>query len=152
MKRGALKEDRLPPKLPVIFSADVTYQIDEISSYNQYNVNGLSAWKEYIDWLSTHVSNRAIAFDYGNNFTRYPDGTTIINNIGIGFCLEDDSKKVYVRIVWIDFNLEDFGLEIPPSLNESKKSKNTTKKVYYLTESHLRSIIKEVIKNMLLSA
>lgn len=58
-----------------------------------------------------HISNRAIAFGYGSNYPMYSNGTTYVYDMGVVFCLKDDSEKVFVEISWIDLNLEDFGLQ-----------------------------------------
>lgn len=137
-----LDEDEKPQKLPVIFTDYVTNQIEETINYNRGNIYGISALGNYIDWITNHVSNRAIAFDYGGKFARNSDGMTIIYDKGICFYLIDDSEKVFVEIVAIDLNLEEFGLKTP-SLNESKNIKK--RKIHYIKESQLRQIIREVI-------
>lgn len=133
-----INEDKKPPKLPIIFTDYVTSQIEEIIDYNKGNIYGLSALGNYVDWITNHVANRAIAFDYGNNFARNSDGMTIIYDKGISFYLIDDSEKVFVEIVAIDLNLEEFGLEKPPMMETIKQYK-----------SHINRIIKETINTYL---
>ena len=43
--------------------------------------------------IENYISNRAIAFSYG--CVKYSYGTSINYDMGIGFCLEDDSEKVW---------------------------------------------------------
>lgn len=116
-KQYLLNEDKLPPKLPVIYSDDVINEIDNIKEYNQFEKEGLSKFFSYIKGMENHISNRAIAFDYGNNYARYSDGTIFAYDIGVTFRLVDDTERIYVEITWMDFNLEDFGL----TLWENKK-------------------------------
>lgn len=147
MKRYLLNEDKLPPKLPVVYSDTITSQIEDITNYNKGNISGLSALVEYIDGISKHISNRAIAFGYGSTLTRNTDGMTIMYDRGVCFRLVNDSERTFIIVNWINLTPEDFGLEMPPMLYENK-----TKKIYRLTETQLHTIIKEVVKEVLLSA
>ena len=108
VKQHILNEGDLPPKLPVIFSDEIADRIRDIRFYNQFDKEGLSRLFSYIKGIKNHISNRAIAFSYGS--ASYSYGASIIYDFGVGFCLEDDSEKVYVKVVWLDLNLEDFGL------------------------------------------
>ena len=117
-KQYLLNEDKLPPKLPVIYSDDVINEIDNIKEYNQFEKEGLSRLFSYIKGIKNHISNRAIAFSYGK--VQYSYGTSIIYDFGVGFCLEDDSEKVYVKVVWLDLSLEDFGLQENKKVNISR--------------------------------
>ena len=110
MKQYILNKDKRPPQLQVVYTDYITNHIQQIIDNNQGNINGLSALGDYIDWVSNHVSNRAIAFDYGGNFAKNSDGMIIIYDKGISFYLVDDSDKVFVEIVGLDLNLEEFGL------------------------------------------
>lgn len=111
MKQYFLNEDSLPPKLPIIFSDSITSQIQDICDYNRGNTYGLSALQNYLKWIINHISNRAIAFGYGSNYTMYSNGITYVYEMGVVFCLKDDSEKVFIEITRIDLNLEDFGLQ-----------------------------------------
>ena len=137
-KQYLINEDNLPPKIPVIFSYEIMREIENFKGNNQFEKEGLLKLFYYIKGIEKHISNRAIAFGYGNEYTRYPNGTTIINDMGVSFSLVDYSERTFVQIVWIDFNLEDFGLM------ESKKKKNVI-----LTESQLRNIIREALTKVL---
>lgn len=137
MKQYILNEDSLPPKLPIIFSDSITSQIQDICDYNRGNTYGLSALQKYLKGIINHFSNRAIAFGYRSNYPMYSNGTTYVYEMGVVFCLKDDSEKVFVEITWIDLNLEDFGLQ------ENKKA-NISRIIAETINSYLR-------KNLLLA-
>jgi hypothetical protein len=111
MKQYLIKEDWRPQKLPVVYSEYITDQIQDIMIINQGNVNGLSALADYIDRTANHISNRAIAFGYGSNYTRESDNTTYVYYYGVTYRVVDGTDKTFVEIVWIDLNLDDFGLQ-----------------------------------------
>lgn len=71
-------EDRLPQRLPVVYFDGIMYEIESIKDYNRFNKDGLSKLFSYIKWVEKHVSNRAIAFGYGDNVVMNSDGMTII--------------------------------------------------------------------------
>ena len=120
MKQYSLNEDKLPPRLPVIYSDYITSQIEDICDRNRGNVNGLSELKNFIKRVANHISNRAIAFGYGSNYTMSSNETIYVYDMGVVFCLKDDSEKVFVEITWIDLNLEDFGLQENKKVNISR--------------------------------
>lgn len=120
MKQYFLSEDSLPPKLPIIFSDSITSQIQDICDYNRGNTYGLSVLQNYLKGIINHISNRAIAFGYGSNYPMCSNGTTYIYDMGVVFCLKDDSEKVFVEVTWIDLNLEDFGLQENRNINISR--------------------------------
>ena len=137
-----LNEDKLPPKLPVVYSDYITNQIEEIINYNEGNTNGLSALMDYLDGISSHISNRAIAFGYGNNYTIDSNETVYVRDFGVIFSLKDGTNGTFVEIAWIDLNPEEFGLEVPPMMEGKKK-------IVRLTEKDLHRIVKESIKRIL---
>ena len=134
MKQRLLTEDKLPQKLPVLYSEYITNQIEVILNYNQDNTTGLSAWKDYIDGISSHISNRAIAFGYGNNYKRDSDEFVLLHDFGATFRLIDGTDRTFVEIVWIDLKPEEFGLEVPPMLNENVRNNDSVKKIQSLIE------------------
>ena len=111
VKQYLLNEDELLPKLPVVFSDDVINEINYIRERNLFEIEGLSRLFSYIKGIEDHISNRAIAFGYGSNYTMYSNGITYVYEMGVVFCLKDDSEKVFIEITRIDLNLEDFGLQ-----------------------------------------
>jgi hypothetical protein len=120
MKQYLLNEDWKPPKLPVVYSEYITSQIEDIIIRNQGNKYGLSTLADYVDGISSHISNRAIAFGYGSNYTRESDDTTLVYYLGVTFRVVDGIDKTFVEIVWIDLNLEDFGLQENRNINISR--------------------------------
>ena len=57
------------------------------------------------------------------------------------------TQQAYVYIIKLKLNPEEFGLKVPPTLNENKQP--AAKIVYHLKESQLRRIIRESIKRVL---
>ena len=78
-ERHSLKEDKLPPKLFVIFSSNIQSKINAIDNHNNNN-ECLSNWYEYIEGLKRYISNPAIAFDYTNRFSTFPNGAKFIRD------------------------------------------------------------------------
>ena len=81
MRKCYLIEDKLPPKLPVIFSAKISKQIKAIYAKNQDNAEAISQWDKYIDGIKGYISNPVIALDYTNRFQRLPRGGRFIRGI-----------------------------------------------------------------------
>lgn len=134
LKQYLLNEDKLPQKLPVVYSDSITRQIEEISDYNRGNTNGLSALNEYVNWISNHVSIYSIAFGYGNNYRRNPNGITTLYDRGVSFSIIDDCERTFVYIIWINLNFEELGLETPPMLYENVQNNGSVKKIQSLIE------------------
>ena len=111
-KQYILKEDKRPPNLPVVYSDDVINEIKNIKEYNQFEKDGLSRLFSYIKGIENHISNRAIAFGYGNNYARNADETTYVYDFGVTFRIVDDTDRTFVEITWMDLNLEEFGLKL----------------------------------------
>lgn len=147
MVRYLLNEDNLPPKLPVIYSENITNLIEDIAEYNEGNDNGLTELSNYIKGISRHVSNRAIAFDYGGNCEIDSNGIDILYDRGVSFCLMDDADRIFVEIIWIDLNLDDYGLEYPFYENR-QRHKNSI----IISQSRLKNIIKESVRQALREA
>ena len=66
-----INEDKLPPKLPISFSAKISKQINAIYACNQYNTDALCQWDEYIEGLeyditfivkTSHRTNRSYVY------------------------------------------------------------------------------------------
>lgn len=107
-------------KLPVIYSEDIKCEIDYIKEHNQFEKEGLSRLFLYIKGIEKHISNRAIAFGYGNNYRRNYDDSVLVNEYGAIFRVVDGTDRTFVEIVWIDLNLEDFGLQENRNINISR--------------------------------
>ena len=111
IKQYLVNEGKKVSTLPVVYSDDVINRLNYIKERNQFEKEGLSRLFSYIKRVEKHVSNRAIAFDYGNNYAIDSDGTIIAYDMGVCFWLVDNSGVIYVQIISIDLNLEDFGLQ-----------------------------------------
>lgn len=146
MKQHCLKEDKLPPKLIVYFTSNIKSKIEHIAQYNQKNIEGKAQWKKYLRWISNYIANPTIAWDYSNQFKHTSNGTVHFRNFGykVDYIVKIDKEvnQAYICIMKIDFNLAEFGLEMPPLLNENKRT-------IQLTESQLRNIIRRTILDAL---
>ena len=145
MTHRLLKEDKLPPKLPVRLSTNVYRQIDVIDNYNQKNATGINQWYHYIDTIIGHISNPAIAWDYAGILTHFPNGAISMTdfNSNVGFIVRTNNltNQAYVYVFKMDLKPEEFGLKVPPTLKENKN--------IILTESQLRNIIRRTILDVL---
>ena len=63
---------------------------------------------------------RTIAFGYGSNYRRESDNTTYVYYYGVTYRVVDGTDRTFVEIVWIDLNLEDFGLQENKKVNISR--------------------------------
>ena len=140
--RHLLNEEKLPAKLPVVYSNETMNTIEAIKDSNRFEEEGLSRLFAYINGISSHISNRAIAFGYGNNYTIDSNETVYVRDFGVIFSLKDGTNGTFVEIAWIDLNPEEFGLEVPPMMEGKKK-------IVRLTEKDLHRIVKESVKRIL---
>lgn len=144
--RNYLKEDRLPKKLNVIFSADILNKMDTIENFNQNNIEGISQWYKYIEGLVSYISNPVIAWDYTNRFAHFPNGAIVIKELGydVAFIVKTDriNNINYVYVFKINLYPEKYNLKTPPSLNEQRT-------LLRLTEHQLRCLIKQCVKNII---
>lgn len=153
MRNGyMLLEDTRPKRLTVSVSSKIKKSIAEIYKCNQDNPTALSQWARYIESIRSYISNPAIAFDYANRYAHYPNGAIhlVEMNYDVSFITKsnDTNEYAYVYIFGIDFKLKDFGLKDPTIMNELRKKKGTV----IVTESKLRSIIRETLRRVLLTA
>lgn len=152
MKQKCLKEDRLPSKLPVVLSKNINTQITAIESYNHNNVDGLSQLHEYLNVLRNYISNPSIAMDYANRYHCTKNGAIYMSELGFNVLFmvmtNNRTQQAYVYIIKLKLNPEEFGLKVPPTLNENKQH-TSTKIVYRMKESQLRRLIQESIKKVL---
>lgn len=146
MKIYWLNEDKLPSKLFVRFSSKIDKNIKEIFTYNQNNIDALRYWLDYIESILNYLSNPSIAFDYTNRYICFPNGTRFIRdfdyNIGYTIKTDNTTNQVYVYIFMINLKLNEFCLQIPPNLNESKR-------FIHLTESYIKHIVRKTLKRYL---
>lgn len=139
-----LYEDKLPQKLPIMFSSNIWKKIRNIKAFNSNNADGILQWTKYIDGIADYVSNPAIAFDYANRYRRFRNGATYVRDFdyGVGFSLITNryTNQLTVYIFKINLNTEAYGL-----LDPSKRKKASIK----VSESKLRKIIRESVRQIL---
>ena len=142
MKRRLLKEDRLPPRLPVGFSSKISQQINSIYTNNINNGDALYRWLDYIEGISRYMSNPVIAWDYTNRHRQWPNGARFVEDLGynVGYKIISDrvTKSPFVYIFSVSLRPEEFGLNVPTPLKEGKRN-------IRLSESTLRRIIRNVL-------
>ena len=80
-----INEDKLPPKLPVIFSKKITNEIDVIGYYNRNSDDKLSMWHDYLNGIMNYISNPAIAWDNTNRYIHFPNGATYIKDFDFNY-------------------------------------------------------------------
>lgn len=109
--------------LPVVYTPEIIYRIEYIKSRNQFNTEGLSQWIDYLDWIVRFISNSSIAFDYTGQFKSDRYGNVYFNSFGYNLVFrlkkDEETTQLYVAIVDIDLNIEEFGL------NENKRRRKT---------------------------
>lgn len=145
MKRFLVKEDKLSSKLAVRFSSRIAKEINSIDDYNQYNVDALYQWRDYLDGIKRYISNPVIAWDYTNRYSRFPNGAVFIDDFdyNVGYFIKTDNitNQPYVYVFMVNLNPESFGLKVPSTLKENKSIR--------LTESQLRHIIRKTLQKTL---
>lgn len=158
MKKISLYEENLPQKLPVSFSAKIRNNINLIKDFNQNNLEALYQWYDYLDNLKSYISNPVIAWDYANRYSHLPNGAIHLVELGYDttFIVSIDRTRNinYVYVFKLNLKLEEFGLKIPPNLQENKiryiiNTMKTNKKVIRLTESDLHCLIEEAVRETL---
>ena len=147
-----LNEDKLPPRLYVRFSNAINTQIISINTHNQDNIEELLQWRDYLNTIKNYISNPIIAWDYTGRYQHYPNGATYIRDFGfnVGFTIKTSNRthNSYVYVFKVNLKPEEFGLKVPPILNENKQHPSD-KIIYRMKESQLRRIIQESIKQVL---
>lgn len=148
MRQYRLTEDKRLPKIPVRFSDQITNVIEDIDFYNQFEYERLTQWYDFLEAMISRISERVIAWDYTNKYQHDSDGTTHIQTEGynVSFTFEQDKKtrQQYMYIINADLKIEEYGLKDPSLMYESHKRKRVTR----ITESHIRQIIRETIRDM----
>lgn len=153
--KNIISEDNHPKKIYVIFSTQIKQDIITIKNHNQENTEALSQWYDYIEGIKRWLSNPSIAWDYANRFAKFPNGSRYIRDFdyNIGYTVKTNQYGAYVYVFIINLKLQEFGLNIPPTIKENKIQNlhNTmkNKKVIRLTESDLHNIIAESVKQAL---
>lgn len=146
MMQHYIKEDKLAPNLLIRFSARINKQINAIKDFNRGNIEGLSQWEDYLEGMKTYISRRTIAWDNTGKYIEWPNGAIFIPdlgyNVGYNIIIDSATKRDLVFIFRANLAPEDYGLKVPPTLQESKN-------VIHLTESHIRQIEKETLRRYL---
>lgn len=181
MRQHYLIEEKLPPKLPVSFSAEIRKKINDIYAYNQNNIDGLYQWDEYIEGLKSYISNRSIAFDYANRYTTFPNGARHLRDLGydVSFIVSTNknTNKNYVYVFMANLKPEEFGLKVP-NRNATAHPSDTTNQICsknnvvstnisvdndgnyvsansggadYVSESKIYNIIRESVKRFIIT-
>lgn len=124
MKQCWVNEDKLPQKLLVITSPKISKQIQVIDGYNQNNIDALYQWNEYIEGVKSYISNPVIAWDYNNKYPHFPNGAVHLRDFGydVAFIVKtnQNTNKNYVYVFKIDLKPQEFGLKVPPTLEENR--------------------------------
>lgn len=146
MKQYLLKEDRLSTKLTVVFSPKISKQINIIDEYNYNDIDNIHQWYDYLEGIKRYISNPVIAFDYTNRYRSFPNGTRFIHDFdyNIGYTIKSNkyTNSLYVYIFNVNLEPDEYGLKVPPTLQESKS-------VVRLTESDLRFIVTECVRKII---
>ena len=124
MKRYWLREDKLPPNLLVNFSSKITEKINAIGNYNKNNDLALTQSSDYLDGIKSYLSKSVIAWDNMNRYPRLRSGGKFIKDFGynVGYTILNDysTNKPLVYIFMVNLKVEEFGLRLPPNMNEDK--------------------------------
>lgn len=114
MKTKWLKEDKRLAKLPVVFSPEISQNIEDIHRRNYDNQEALTEWDNYIDGVIGYISNPVIAWDNTGRFSHRPNGETYISegDIEVGFTIKVDNttNRSYIYVFRINFHSENYGL------------------------------------------
>ena len=147
MKNIYLNEENLPPKLLVSFSAEIRNNINLIKVYNKNNHDALYQWYDYIENMKNYISNRKIAWDYANRYSRFPNGAVHLVELGydVYFIVKTNNttQTNYIYVFKLDLKPEEFGLKIPSTLKENKK------KTIRLTETEFKQMLVECITKII---
>ena len=124
-KRYCLNEDKQPSKLRIIWSSKLLNEIASIIEYNHGAPNRIRQWRDYLDGIANYVSNPAIAFDYMDRYTRFPNGARFIRDFDydVAYSIIDDNstRQQCVYIFIANLSPEEFGLKVPSVTNEAKQ-------------------------------
>lgn len=151
MKLSHLTENEQSLTLPTYFSSEFDEKIDEIIWYNQFEKEARKQLKEELGSILNYISNRSIALSYSNR-DKEDLNTTIFKQIlghNVAYKIITDNDSVSICIENIEFDAEQFGLKLPPYIQDSKQHNTTVKKVILLKESELKKMIGESVRTVL---
>ena len=141
MKQHWLNEDRLPSKLLVVFSYDISNKIKSIGAYNQNNLTAIYQWRDYLNGLKSYISNPTIAWDNMNRYPRLRNGGRFIKdfdyNVGYIIKTNNTTNLPYVFVFMMNLKPREFGLQVPTNINENKRINQIVSEVInqYLKEN-----------------
>lgn len=96
--------------------------------------------------MKRYLSNPVLAWDYTNRYSRFPNGGRFIRefdyNIGYIIKTNNITQQSYVYVFMVNLNPQEYGLKLPPTLNENKK-------IIPITECHIKHIVRETLKRYL---
>lgn len=149
-----LKEDKLPTKLFVGFSPEITDKINSIKDYNHTYNTGLIMLRDYLIGMIRYISHPVIAWDNNNRYQHSEDGSVHINESGydVTFMIltNEEINQSYVYVINADLKPEEFGLDNPALLEHCYRTNYSTKRICHLTESQLYSVIETAVKRILI--
>ena len=126
MKLDNINEDKKPQKLDVTYSTEIAEKILQISEYNKNKKEELAEWYNDIEGLRSYISNPSIAWDYNGKCKQTTNGALHLKELGheVSYSIKTDKNtgKNYVYIFKLDLKPDEFGLDIPSDLKESKQN------------------------------
>ena len=143
MKWKHLIENKQSLTIPTYFSSEFDEKIDEIIWYNQFEEEAKKQLKDELGSILNYISNRSIALSYSDG-GKEDLNTTIFKHIlghNVAYKIITDNDSVSICIEDIEFNPQQFGLEVPPYLYENKH--HNTKRVKRMIDESVRRALKE---------
>lgn len=138
MKSQRLKEDKTPPKLPVLFSSKIVDTINKVVMKNSSCPEKLLQWYDYIDSITNYIANPVIAWDNTNSFINFPNGAKFVPdfdfNIGYVIKTNKQTQQNYVYVFMVNLKIQDYDL-------------NENKKLIRVSETELKRIITESVRD-----
>lgn len=119
-------EDKKPPKLSVTLSTKIVENIVQIIKHNKDKKEELTEWYNDLAGLKNYIANPSIAWDNNNKFKHSTNGEIKFEELGhkVSYSIKTDKNtgKNYVYIFKLNLKPDEFGLDIPSNLKESKQN------------------------------
>lgn len=141
MAKLLLREEVLRPEFAVWVSNKVNNYIGWVIDYNKNNPNAIKSFYESLEELNHHLSFRSVGLNYGVPYPFTELGLSVHYNLKF-----DVNDQPYINIFRIKIDFEYFGLVDPHRKPIQKRINRIT-----LKETQLRSIIRETLKQVLLT-
>lgn len=149
IKQYCLNEGNMSQNFYVVLSPDIIKEMNAIYAYNQNNPKSLYQWYSYVEEVTNHISNRSIAWNYGNRLKQERNGAITLNdfdyNVTYAVKISKRTHRAYVYVYKIDLKIENFGLK-NPFANGNNQGTITCGK---LNGKVINTIITETINNYL---